>query len=535
MTTSSDELTAICSRVELDPRVLAKHRARVLVFCSANGEMEQSFDIQDACRIDNGGIIESGTDLNHLVARSGLNDRREFIAFTPAAGAASRYLEPLKGITNVVSGGDIDRQGFQDFLALLPEGAADWPLPENLERFIKSGPDSQFTEQELASLFETVLWPKALYPCNAKGQTYLDAKHLENLAFKSSGIPIRAEVFVAPTGRAGLFSSSAPVGSLMTLPRTVLEQSGALNTLRFAVDGSPIIESDGRPSIVAAGHGALVQLFSEVGEKYPEADYLLIRNIDNVIGTRTDSVTAVSDFCRTASAVISAVDVIRAKLGANDAIDDDPAYDAFARAVGFLEGLGRGPAPMLAGKHDDASLVSTQERLIWIQAHVFHSSEAMEILSHLKATGDYKSELKRLFSRPVNVLGQVPNLGNDVGGTPVFVVRPDGVREKLCIEVVHAQREAVDEILRRPEKATHFNPVFVASELKNLEVYDQEHPYWACVKKRHRGLEVCYHESFLYEILGSSSLSNVVFLEIPRLLFNPHKTLSDAASSRIEV
>ena len=46
-------------------------------------------------------------------------------------------------------------------------------------------------------------------------------------------------------------------------------------------------------------------------------------------------------------------------------------------------------------------------------------------------------------------------------------------------------------------------------------------------EKRWKGQTVYYHESLLYEILGNSSFANLLFLELPRIFFNPHKTLND--------
>ncbi|NBQ52561.1 MAG: DUF4301 family protein [Proteobacteria bacterium] len=184
---------------------------------------------------------------------------------------------------------------------------------------------------------------------------------------------------------------------------------------------------------------------------------------------------------------------------------------------------------------DIGSMSGAIEVLKEIQESIFHS-EFPDVFSASHSIDFQLDCLAGLFARPVNVLGQVPNSGNDVGGTPVFVQRPDGIKEKLCIEVVHVDREQVESVLKNLSVATHFNPVFVASELMDdFGGYNLEHPYWSCVRKRFDGADVYYYESFLYEILGSSSLSNAVFIEIPRLLFNPHKTLSDAASAQVEI
>jgi hypothetical protein len=85
-----------------------------------------------------------------------------------------------------------------------------------------------------------------------------------------------------------------------------------------------------------------------------------------------------------------------------------------------------------------------------------------------------------------------------------------------------------------PKKATHFNPVFVAAELPSDEMINQmeNNPFWLISKKTWKGQDVYYQESILYELLGSSQFTNVIFVEVPRLLFNPHKTLFDAQNKQ---
>lgn len=542
----SSEILELCKKRGLDTEMISVHLARVLAHIRTEEQSGRGFCIEDTCRIDNGGVIAASSEVASLAADCGVDDRRTFVAFTPAAGAASRYLEPLKGISNLIKGESFDLQAVKDFSKGLPAASADWPLPPELKQIVTGSIGDTVTRNDVDRVVEMVSWPKALYPCSSLGKSYLDVKRLENLALYAAGIPVCGEVYVAPEGRSGLFLGSSSRGDSSELPLVVLEQSGALNTLRFMGDGTPVTKKDGELSIVAAGHGALIHLFGDVKRQFPDSDYLLIRNIDNVVGTSAMVVNAANQFCRTASAVISAVESIRSGL---DEVHENSSgvgtCSPLGRALKFLESLGSPGhaqvlgycAPQHGGKGpgpdpiEDNSLFA---RLTRVLGNVFHANEAMDAI-RLGSVPLGKDSLRRLFSRPVNVMGQVPNSGKDVGGTPVFAVRPDGKREKLCIEVAHVPQDAIDSILKQPEKATHFNPVFVAAELRNLDLYNQENPYWSCVRKQHDGIDVWYQESFLYEILGSSSLANVMFLEIPRILFNPHKTLVDAASSQVSI
>ena len=47
-------------------------------------------------------------------------------------------------------------------------------------------------------------------------------------------------------------------------------------------------------------------------------------------------------------------------------------------------------------------------------------------------------------------------------------------------------------------------------------------------EKTYRGQAVVYYETVLYELIGHSDFANTVFVEVPRQVFHPHKTLRDA-------
>jgi hypothetical protein len=137
--------------------------------------------------------------------------------------------------------------------------------------------------------------------------------------------------------------------------------------------------------------------------------------------------------------------------------------------------------------------------------------------------------LRRLYERPVTLLGQVPNTGKDVGGTPCFIRTGGGV-DKVCVEVPHASEADLQTFLADPAKATHFNPVFVAAEITIDPDYyaARAGDFWLKSEKTYRGQRVMYFETVLYELLGNSALANCAFIAVPRFVFHPHKTLQDA-------
>lgn len=512
-----DLLSATCAESGLVLKTIQVHEKRVR---SAIDGGSRAFQIETPCRIENGGIV-SFKDCSHAIAEFESNSpapgELRAVAFVPAAGAASRFLEPLKPLAQGIQSGDMTT--VKKWIIESGLATRSWPLPERLKGFLGSvlagKPDINPSE-----VLGILSWPKAFFPCNKSGTTFLGAKVREHQAYSRAGSSICGEVYVTPAGQVAAFTERLEAEKRAAgqgIPHCILEQDGALSTLRFRGDGSWARTSSGKPSTVPAGHGALTSLFPRVRQVFPAGDFLLIRNVDNVCGTTDEVCTEVAQFHAFAAAVIRAVRIIRAAFSRGNFDSRD-----FQAAVGFLAQIGFGakayPASDVAGV------------LAGIQRNLFHSIRG--------ASGDRDStvnleRLKDLFSRPVNILGQVPNSGKDVGGTPVFTRTPDGRDEKLCIEVAHVSTGQVDSVLANPRVATHFNPVFVASELVGgPDPYAVDHPYWSCVRKKFEGEDVFYHESFLYEILGSSSLSNVVFIEIPRILFNPHKTLSDAQVSQ---
>ena len=492
------DLENACRKLGLPLAAIKVHAERIRMALA--GESVPTFAIENTCKRDNGGVFSPAFAGQKSLLGSTEHQLR-VVAFVPAAGAASRFLEPLKAMANNPAASS---------------ASCDWPLPPLLRKWLDSQ-DHEFSSEETSSFFlEMMSWPKALFPCNRNGVSFLDAKIREHRAYKMAGVNFCGEVYVVPVGRTDQFAKPAA-----EIPYEVIEQDASLSTLRFRRDGSFVVGSDGRPAVVPAGHGALTGLFGRVRKRFPEGDYLLIRNIDNVCGTSAETSIEVLRFCDFASAIIKAVRVIRAGLAMGQ-VEAPGMLDA-ASYLGGLAGHS-GPEPF-----DLLRLLAAIQETLFHSAAILWSSEKAN-------RGELISQLSQQYSRPVNVLGQVGNSGRDVGGTPVFVRRTDGVLEKLCIEVVHVNSEQVESVLKNPEIATHFNPVFVASELvDDFSAYDVDHPYWSCVQKRFEGEDVFYHESFLFEIIGSSAISNVVFVEIPRLLFNPHKTLSDTAAATVVV
>jgi hypothetical protein len=357
--------------------------------------------------------------------------------------------------------------------------------------------DDIFTVRAAEVLSDLEL-PKALYPAVDSGETFLEIKRLEHQTMNC----LAGEVFICPPGRKEKFLQvSQRIKS--RLPVRCYEQGPALSTVRFDNDGEFVTDGNNRLSLVPGGHGTILRLFREVARDFPQAKSVFIRNIDNVAGTSRS-------VCDTTERFLSAF------------------------KVSFLEIQ----QIRICLKRDDLDSANNHAKnicKIWGLDDLGCSSAVDLVLEKMFYTRVENQGIKSLFDKPFVLMGQVPNTGSDVGGSCVLA-DVDGIRQKLCLELPHASPDDRARFLSDPKLATHFNPVFVAAEIPSEESYARlkNNPFWLVTKKKFENRDVYYQESILYELLGSSQFVNVLFVDVPRSIFNPHKALTDARSKSIK-
>ncbi len=506
MAKSIADLKASIAAHGLNQAAIAKHGA--LLDRCVRDQTKPQFKIIDTCRRDNGGILAP------FSPAPGSTYGRQVVGFVPAAGAASRYSRPMAALLDALEAKDLDalRAGLA---ALSAEGAAAWPLPPLVQQLI-AAPEraARLTQGEQTTLLADLQLPKALLPCVADGLSFLTLKHREHIRLAAS-CGLAGQVFVVPPGYEATFARElAAQNRPHALPTHYVPQGPALSTIRFNADATPYVDDDGAVSPVPAGHGALTKLFATAKTLVPSARAALIRNIDNVIGTSDAAITATNAILGLHATVLAAVTEIRTALRRG----------AMVEAAKIADDLLAQLEPSLAPAPDLNEAPAATKSLWALQARLFHTN--------IGGIPRDAAQLERLYARPVNVLGQVPNTGKDVGGTPCFVATPSGV-EKLCLEVPHASAADRKAFLEDARRATHFNPVYAVAELVDAAAYAAgDDQFWMLAEKTYRGQPVIYYETVLYELLGNSRLANSLFVEVPRLLFNPHKTLSDAVGRR---
>lgn len=503
---SLNELRAAIQAHGLDFEAISRHGE--LLARSLREQTKPQFKILDTCRISNGGIVPLA------IADAARGDRPgQYIAgFVPAAGAASRYSRPLADLMAALEAGDLG--AFTDGIAgLRAEGGAKWPLPASVLQLIDDPRRAtELTPTAQAALLADLQLPKALLPCVSEGLSFLTLKHREHLRL-AQACGLAGQVFVVPPGYETIFASElAKQNPPHRMATHYLPQGPTLSTIRFDRQGQPVSDDNGDVSPVPAGHGTLAKLFPDVKRLIPNATSVLIRNIDNIIGDSDAAIGATEALMGLHQVVLTAVSHIRVALAKND-------LRQAAEVAGSL--ITRFGPTLLPAPPELAQVIDLDARRLWeLLARIFHANLATLDLS-IKT-------MATLYARPVNTLGQVPNTGKDVGGTPCFVAMPTGT-EKVCLEVPHASAEDRQTFLADAQLATHFNPVYVVAELVDPVAYARgDDQFWMLAEKTYRGDAVVYYETVLYELLGNSRLANSIFVEIPRLLFNPHKTLSDA-------
>lgn len=479
----------------LDHDLIDLHRHRITKITN-----QPVFPIIDTCRLDNGGVLT----LEKLYVGDQDDMLEGFTAFVPAAGAASRFFRPLHKVTEYLYSRDYSKLRAE--LRRLKEiGALDWPLLRNIRDLISLNiyaPD-RFLDTERTNPAGLIPSPKALHPCVLEDISFFAVKIEEHRAIGD----LAGQAYVVPNGLTEMFAKQVSKhdaeGEVL-----IMEQGPELSTLRFTVNGEPLQEKEGVLSPVPAGHGVLTSLFARV-EKRTRAHSAFIRNIDNIMGTHKEALEVCREFMRFHNFILTHVEKIRSDL------EEKRFGNANTTAREIAERILHRVSP-----HAD----EVEGDLWYLLAELFHTD--MPVSERTPA------RLVALYNRPVNTLGQVLNTGKDMGGVPVFIDW-QGQRVKICLEIPHMTETDVKNIVSDHHKATHFNPVFVACELDTNYV-QKDNPFWLLAKKFYRGQDVVYHETLLYETLGNSLNCNVIFVEVPRIIFNPHKSMEDATGKRLK-
>lgn len=539
------------------------HRQRILRALSK--EVETTIPVEKACTVAEGGIL-AWELVQRLVNKgnpqeSALWRKNHLLTCVPAAGAASRYLKDLHKFTleleaalpGLVEGKHTSNSGWKEALGAFPisdklAALSGWVVHQGFDKvketrakFISLVSADGEKKLEVYATAKAILstydgTAKASVETTLEGETFLEVKLLEQL-FLLEGAH---NALIVPAGMTADFQKELKASAAklsrqcdvsaeqVTGKWSVFEQGKNLSTLRFLKDGSPLIDEKGSYSAVSAGHGELVHLFDEFVSKWPSLQALHIRNIDNVIGTeeeRSQELLALSESFRM---IRDALEDVRAVAKNSESQELEFRGVKAVEAIRFLGQLVGKPLNDIGIERENTVQFST---VVNILGSLFG-------WSHISDIKNWRS-LNEHLQLPLSVLGVVKKEEADVGGGPVFARLKDGSVVKLCMEMPHANQSDAAKFFEAGGQSTHFNPVLVFVEMRtNTEGNKEGSPvnfgqlfderFWLLSNREYQGKSVCYHETVLYELLGNSARTNLVFVEVPRTLFNPHKSIFDS-------
>ena len=546
----------------LNPERIAVHAARVQGALAHAGSA--TLEIAEACTTANGGIIPADLLQSLQLDTAAFADWAvdNLVTLIPAGGEASRYTHDLvrfvkeyapqapsiaQGMVNCPEV-PTSLQALVPFVRNVKHGPLRKRFLERRDEALQSLDDDFISiespggrgianrnsrapfspeQQQVLPFLDTLAaceavldvlgpLPKALVPAVIEGNSFLELKHLEQRAL----FPASTSAVVAPAGRVDDFTHHlSHCGAENWL---ILEQSRALSTIRFHPDGSPLHDAHGAVVPVAGGHGELLHLFPQLLQHRPGARCVHIRNIDNVVGHQEEVKQEIRQLGAFFTLLFNTLQAARRLVDDQANPPDSPPQQQDLDALG----------PLLANREPHASL----EWVIHSRLQPLFSWPSLSE-DHQASRPLLRKTLRALLSRPLSVFGVVPKKTGDVGGGPVFILPPphagegeahEGAPIKICLEMPHASPAQRQEYFGEQGLCSHFNPVCSFFELQTQgvsQLFDDR--FWLLTRRSYQGHEVCYHETVLYELIGNSAQTNLVFVEISRNLFHPHKTIFD--------
>lgn len=345
--------------------------------------------------------------------------------------------------------------------------------------------------------------PKGLIPFHVEGGAPRTAL-AEQLAtgaelIGGAGAAPRFHVTVAPGREEAFRAEVEQTARADGVPYRVAlsPQDPATGTLALTEDGQLVRDADGSPLLRPGGHGALLGNLAR-----SETPVVLLRNIDNVLpaGTRR------SEAVRWRRVLLGLLLTVRDEIAA--ALEDLTTTPESDAEEGEAGAAARTAAHALLERRFGGAAAPTEG-------------------------DDPQEEHRRLVARldrPLRVCGMVPNAG-EPGGGPFWVEDEDGTPSAQIVE-----RAQVDTSDREQEAiwsgSTHFNPVDLACAIADRRgrPYDLSRytdPQAVIVgTKRIGGVPAWVLERpGLWN--GAMARWNTLFVEIPREVFAPVKTVFD--------
>ncbi len=468
-------------------------------------------DLQKAAIIGDGLQKFSPTEEEQLIKL--FEERRgklSLLKFVPASGAASRM---FKSLFNFMNSFDPKKERFQEYINTTNDTAMkvffekyeDFPFYHDIQARLAG---KNANEDETKHLFisemlsEAALnygfFPKGLLPFH-KYQDYVSTafeEHLKEASRYAETKGIAKLHFTISPQHAKLFNEEFSISGERVGVATGTDfevsysfQKPSTDTIAVTMDDNPFRNTDGTLLFRPGGHGALIENLNE-----QEADIIFIKNIDNVVPTK--SLEIVTNSKKTLAGLLLEV--------------QEKAFH-FARQ---LENENVGP-----------EILSKTKRFLEEDLNVRFTNDFDHLTSPVK-----QKELQSKINRPIRICGMVKNEG-EPGGGPFWVKDTDG---RISLQIIESAQIDVGNIYQSEilKNATHFNPVDIVCGVKNYkgEKYDLmdfiDPKQGFITEKTQEGRELKAMElPGLWN--GAMAFWNTLFVEVPVRTFNPVKTVND--------
>jgi hypothetical protein len=469
------------------------------------------------CTIGDGILQVSEEQAKLFAARQEEAARRgRFLKFVPASGAATRMfqvplafldtppLPPLEALRHSAEGGDshsrellafftgLRRFAFHDALrAILQANGKD------LEELIDQGALEPILIHLLTERgLDYRSLPKGLLPFHRypeENRTAFEEHLVESIHYvRDAEGACRLHFTVSPEHRQGFLDLMAAVcpryerrhGVRFLLDYSVQKRS--TDTLAVDPDNRPFRHKDGSLLFRPSGHGALLENLNDL-----QGDLVYLKNIDNVVHDRLKPTTT----------------AWKKILGGLLCTVQDHIHDLLTR-------LQQGELP------------DPQE-----------TSDLLHHRLHLTLPpnfGQWASERRKQWlldrlNRPLRVCGVVRNVG-EPGGGPFWVRARDGALSLQIVESAQVDPRSAEQMAVW-NAATHFNPVDVVCAVRDYtgrpfdlrHFVDRDAVFISRKSKDGRDLKALERPG-----LWNGSMADwiTLFVEVPRITFNPVKTVT---------
>lgn len=428
-----------------------------------------SVRLKSSCVIGDGIISLSSEEKAHLEdVFDALESSVTF--FIPASGSGSRMFADL---VQFVESGESTEE-IEMFFQKLPELALFYELPLVVRQKV-SALQPKYVAEYLISHggMDFTTRPKGLIPFHRSGERiYTPFQDQLIQAFDILGMKTRLHFTIQEEYEDRILDAIHKV-DLPGLEDIVSFSFQDAQTDAVCFDASGNIVLDGEePLRRPAGHGALLKNLDAL-----EEDIVLIKNIDNIQHRNKSELNA----------------------------------KTWKYCTGLLLEFKR-ELKELSEDYSASKLRSLNEKYQFLSPKEVEECDALQVLNYA--------------SRPTRVCGMVINEGAP-GGGPFWIEDANGVSKQIVEKV---QICAEDEKIMK--ESGYFNPVFIA--LSKSDVNGNrldlkrfvDHSKYLAVSKPYEGKEIRYRElPGLWN--GSMSNWNTVFVEIPKEVFSPVKSVLD--------